>query len=60
MARVAFFQVVKVITPLTLKTFIVGHSMKSPIAHPGKRYRAEASDFDDGRPRKHESERHKL
>lgn len=54
MARVAFFQVVKVITPLTLKTFIVGHSMKSLIAHPGKRYRAEAFDFENDRYRKHE------
>ena len=31
-----FLRVVKVILPLTLKTFIVGHSMKSLIAHPGK------------------------
>jgi len=44
MARVAFFSSGQGDSPLTLKTFIVGHSMKSPIAHPGKRYRAEASD----------------
>jgi len=54
MARVAFFSSGQGDSPLTLKTFIVGHSMKSPIAHPGKRYRAEAFDFENDRYRKHE------
>jgi len=43
-----------VITPFEPQNCIVGHSMKSPIAHPGKRYRAEASDFENDRYRKHE------